>query len=212
MTQRISSGASTSSIELRRTPLPAEPSTSTSLADRLADADFWYDWFRVPERDVALSLIRLRRFRCMSQTELAEQMGTKQPSIARWEAGVGNPRLSTLVEMAKAMNATVRVFLEPAELVGSEPLYRHWWERETACIAMFAMSEPETTVPLQSAEAVPLRIAALSTHDDYADEFDTGNFPVAVKKLTTDAFAKVLASDEEYQRADEANQNRSLSA
>jgi transcriptional regulator with XRE-family HTH domain len=69
----------------------------------------------------------LRRLREMSQSELAERIGTKQPGIARLEAGDANPRLSTLVSLAEALHATIRVQLEPVE-TSFRALLPAWWD------------------------------------------------------------------------------------
>jgi transcriptional regulator with XRE-family HTH domain len=54
-------------------------------------------------------------------------MGTKQPQIARLESGLGNPRMSTLVELAEALDATVRVDLAPTEVLRYESPHAPWW-------------------------------------------------------------------------------------
>lgn len=47
------------------------------------------------------TLKRLRISRHLSQQALAEQLGFKQPTIARWETGVLEVDLSTLVKIAQ---------------------------------------------------------------------------------------------------------------
>lgn len=59
-------------------------------------------------------------------------MGTQQPAIARLESGKGNPRVRTLIDLAKALDATVRVSIEPVELLGREAWRGAWWEREVS--------------------------------------------------------------------------------
>ena len=41
----------------------------------------------------------------ISQKELAERMGTKQPSIARFEAGLSNPTIGFLKKLSEALNS-----------------------------------------------------------------------------------------------------------
>jgi transcriptional regulator with XRE-family HTH domain len=52
---------------------------------------------------------RLRRF--LSQRELAERSGVRQPTIARLEVGAQRPRPKTVRVLAKALG------IEPGELV-----------------------------------------------------------------------------------------------
>lgn len=76
--------------------------------------------------------MRLRRLRGLSQHRLALRMGTKQPAIARLEAGDNNTRLSTLVDLATALDATVRIDLEPVEIALAREQQRRWWETVSA--------------------------------------------------------------------------------
>ncbi len=50
---------------------------------------------------------RLRIKLGLTQTQLAEMVGTKQPSIARLENGEGSPSLSFLEKVAGALGAEV---------------------------------------------------------------------------------------------------------
>jgi len=54
---------------------------------------------------------RLRILRGLTQTQLAEMIGTRQPSIARLENGSSNPSLSFLNKIAVALNAKIEVKL-----------------------------------------------------------------------------------------------------
>lgn len=65
-------------------------------------------------------------------------MGTRQPAIARIESGQANVRLSTLVDLAEALNTTIRVELEPAEMLFDKP--PHWWERDPGMVSPSAAS------------------------------------------------------------------------
>jgi transcriptional regulator with XRE-family HTH domain len=89
--------------------------------------EFWLQWLRRPALDVAESVIRLRRLRGLSQTQLAERMNTKQPAIARIESGEANVKIGTLAELAEALDTAVRVDLIPCEFLGSLNAPR-WWE------------------------------------------------------------------------------------
>ncbi len=76
--------------------------------------------------------MRLRRLRGLSQNSLAKRMGTQQPAIARIEAGDGNLRLTTLVALAKALDATVRIDIEPTEHLEQQQRAARWWETTKA--------------------------------------------------------------------------------
>src|SRR5947199_4911948 len=64
--------------------------------------------------DVALQLAALREQAGLSQTELASKLKTTQQQISRLESpGYEGHSLSMLRRVAKALNARVRVVLEP---------------------------------------------------------------------------------------------------
>lgn len=54
---------------------------------------------------------RLRIQRRLTQAQLAEMVGTQQPSIARLENGSSQPSLSFLQKIAEALNARLEVRL-----------------------------------------------------------------------------------------------------
>jgi len=69
-----------------------------------------------PEFELVRSLLALRLERGMTQAELAQAAGTKQPAIARLESGHHRGvSLTTLEKLAHALNARLVVRLEPAE-------------------------------------------------------------------------------------------------
>ncbi len=59
---------------------------------------------------------RLRIKLGLTQSQLAEMVGTKQPSIARLENGEGSPSLSFLKKVAEALGAEVKVRLIPKNI------------------------------------------------------------------------------------------------
>ncbi|XBS69572.1 helix-turn-helix transcriptional regulator [Acerihabitans sp. KWT182] len=61
----------------------------------------------VLRRDIALS--QLREALNISQTELAEAMGIKQPSVARMEQPDNDPRLSTLKRYVAALGGDLSI-------------------------------------------------------------------------------------------------------
>lgn len=73
-------------------------------AEKLEDAQF----VAVAEaQEAGYQVARLRILRGMTQAELAEKVGTQQPSIARLENGTKSPSLSFLNKVAKALNARI---------------------------------------------------------------------------------------------------------
>ena len=45
----------------------------------------------------------------MSQKDLAKKMGTKQPSIARFESGYYNPTISFLKKVSEALDSKLKI-------------------------------------------------------------------------------------------------------
>lgn len=73
-------------------------------------------------RDVAAGVERLRlarhvralrERRKITQSELAERVGTKQPAIARLESGRGVPKLDFLERIARALGTRLEVRFVP---------------------------------------------------------------------------------------------------
>lgn len=67
------------------------------------------------EFQLASSLIERRLAKGMSQRQLANKIGTKQPVISRLESGESKPTLSLLKRVAEALDARVVVTLEEKE-------------------------------------------------------------------------------------------------
>jgi len=79
-----------------------------------------------PADPLALDLAELvtayRHRQGLSQREMAERLGMKQPHVARLEAGLHTPSVDTLVRVARALGASLRVDVSPdgAHLVLAE--------------------------------------------------------------------------------------------
>jgi predicted transcriptional regulator len=63
------------------------------------------------ELEPGYQVARLRILRGITQAQLAEMVGTRQPSIARLENGTSIPSLSFLHRIAIALNAKIEVHL-----------------------------------------------------------------------------------------------------
>lgn len=66
------------------------------------------------ESELAYQVARLRIMRGLTQQELAELVGTKQPSIARLESGRTNPSLRSLTRVLDALGGSLSLEAEPA--------------------------------------------------------------------------------------------------
>jgi DNA-binding XRE family transcriptional regulator len=65
------------------------------------------------ELEPGYQVARLRIQRGLTQTQLAEMVGTRQPSIARLENGTRVPSLSFLDRIAKALDARIELHFVP---------------------------------------------------------------------------------------------------
>ena len=61
------------------------------------------------EKDLIEAVIQVRKKSQLTQRELSEKCGIKQPSIAKIESGVRSPQVDTLMRMLLAMGYTLRV-------------------------------------------------------------------------------------------------------
>jgi DNA-binding XRE family transcriptional regulator len=80
------------------------------LAEQQQDSEFVA---AVNELEPGYQIARLRIQRGLTQTQLAEMVGTRQPSIARLENGSSMPSLSFLGRIAKALDARVELTVVP---------------------------------------------------------------------------------------------------
>jgi len=82
------------------------------VTERLQDPAFLVDW---ETQEPAYQIARLRIWRGLTQEQLAEKVGTKQPSIARLESGKSEPNLAFLRRVAEALDARLEVKIIPAD-------------------------------------------------------------------------------------------------
>lgn len=68
------------------------------------------EWLR---RDVGAQFRALRVKRQLKQWEVAEEAGITESMVSLIEAGKRMPGLETMVRMAKALDATCRIVMEP---------------------------------------------------------------------------------------------------
>jgi len=67
-----------------------------------------YDAF-APEFAIAQAVIQKRLEKGLTQSELAQKIGTKQSAISRLESGNYNPSITFLEKVAKALNLNLVV-------------------------------------------------------------------------------------------------------
>ena len=72
------------------------------------------------ELEPAYQIARLRIARGLTQQQLADLVGTKQPSIARLESGKSAPRLSFLQQVVEALGGKLTVRVEMSDDVQRE--------------------------------------------------------------------------------------------
>lgn len=73
-------------------------------AEKIKDPDFLA---AAEELEPGYQVARLRILRGLTQAQLAEMVGTRQPSIARLENGTSAPSLSFLYKIAEALGAKI---------------------------------------------------------------------------------------------------------
>jgi transcriptional regulator with XRE-family HTH domain len=77
-------------------------------AEKLNDPEFVAT---AEELEPGYQVARLRMQQGLTQAELAEMVGTRQPSIARLENGISKPSITFLTKIAVALHAKIEVRL-----------------------------------------------------------------------------------------------------
>ena len=86
------------------------------LAEQMKDLEFAREYEALrPEFEVIDQVIKLRLKRRLTQRQLAERMGTPQPSIARMESQRKVRNLDFVRRLADALDARLEVRLIPKE-------------------------------------------------------------------------------------------------
>lgn len=80
------------------------------------DPSFRDEWDALElARVVAAEVIRYRSRNGLSQRALAEQLGVKQPQVARLESGEHVPAFTTLVMLARALGVEFMIDIAPSQ-------------------------------------------------------------------------------------------------
>ncbi len=81
-------------------------------AEQMRDPEFVA---ALAELEPAYQVARLRIMRGLTQEQLAELVGTRQPSIARLESGASTPTVTFLRKVAAALGSRLEVRFVPVE-------------------------------------------------------------------------------------------------
>lgn len=86
------------------------------IAEQLqSDSEFRAEWERTAlARAVAVAIVRYRAKHDLSQRDLAERLGMKQPQVARLELGEVNPSIDTLMRIASRLRIEFTIDVRPA--------------------------------------------------------------------------------------------------
>ncbi len=85
------------------------------LQEHLQDLEFRAEWERTAlARAVALAVVGYRAKHGMTQTQLAQKLGARQPHVARLEMGEHTPSLEMLQRLSRALGLRFIVEIAPA--------------------------------------------------------------------------------------------------
>lgn len=100
--------------------------SNSPLAEVYGTEEFRNEWANDVRFHVARNLLHLRRYRGLSQTELAALVGTSQSAVARTESGQENITMDTLERYMTRLRGRLHVSIVPQEYA-SYPICP-WWE------------------------------------------------------------------------------------
>lgn len=85
------------------------------LAEDLKDPVFRAEWERTAlARAIANHVIAYRAKHDLSQSQLAERLGMRQPQVARLEGAEHNPSIETLIKLAGVLDIEFAIDIRPA--------------------------------------------------------------------------------------------------
>jgi ribosome-binding protein aMBF1 (putative translation factor) len=85
------------------------------IAEQLrTDPEFRVEWERTAlARAVAVAIVRYRAEHDLSQRDLAQRLGMRQPQIARLELGEVNPNIETLMRLVSELKIEFTIDVRP---------------------------------------------------------------------------------------------------
>lgn len=96
------------------------------------------------------SLVALRQRLGLTQTELADRMGTTQSAVSKFERAGGDPRLSSVQRYARAVDARLRCLVDASPRVSAD-----WTAAQAMALRVDARTEEDEGV-----FALPVRLVA----------------------------------------------------
>jgi transcriptional regulator with XRE-family HTH domain len=145
----------------------ALPSIKLDVSQRLKDREFRRNFFLAESSaKIAEQIIRLRKRRGLTQAQVAETAGTKQPAVSRAErADYQNWSFSTLRALANALDARLRVTIEAAEDVLWE--YRAEEEAQKRAASPLLADEPSSDSGMPRQREYPSITVENPKQEDY---------------------------------------------
>ncbi len=92
------------------TPMNTHSPFESWAAEQMPDSEFRAS---AKEMEPGYQLARLHLLHGLTQQQLAEMVGPKQPSVARLESGTVEPRISFLRKVAAALDSRVEIRIVP---------------------------------------------------------------------------------------------------
>lgn len=136
-----------------------------------------------------------RRAKGMTQKELAEKMGTSYVVISQWENGKRNPKLSTLEEIAKALEVPVLALIGPMDSALNQEIEALENEKELEGIGKGMGLMPDEVKPAVSArEEKAVNLLHLFLECMYP-EATGGNTEQVDGPITREAMEKMAKED-----------------
>ena len=105
-----------SSVIMNHVKLSEMKTNDELIAEQLqTDPEFRAEWERTAlARAVAVAIVRYRAEHDLSQRDLAQRLGMKQPQVARLELGEVNPSIDTLMRVSSRLGIEFTIDVRPA--------------------------------------------------------------------------------------------------
>lgn len=108
---------------------------------------------QAPFYDLILEIIHRRKELGLTQQELADKVGTYQSNISKIEAGEVNVRLSTLVDIAEALETRLQIWFVPFYDAENDDSYQKLFQissKSSGAAEYYAPSEQSYEVTAKS--------------------------------------------------------------
>jgi transcriptional regulator with XRE-family HTH domain len=136
------------------------------LPEKLRDREYRKKFFLAEcSAEIAAQLIALRKRRDLKQGEVANLISTQQPAISRYEqADYQSRSFSVLQKIADALDARIRVLIEPSEDVLGE--YDNEQVDSPEAVALKEIMRPRPSSATESEKKWSARLGSLFPEDD----------------------------------------------